>query len=132
MVLSQKSDLAGILASSLCLVHCIFTPFLFVAQTQMACCEAVPGWWGSIDYLFLAISFFAIYKSTKTTTKNWVKISFWLSWTALSIIIVNEHFGWFHLVEESIYVPALALIFLHFYNIKYCQCSGEKCCSSNQ
>lgn len=132
MVLSQKSDVAGILASSLCLIHCVFTPFLFVAQTQMACCEAVLGWWGSIDYLFLMISFFAIYKSTKTTTKNWVKTSFWLSWTILSIIIVNEHFGWFHLVEESIYIPALALILLHFYNIKYCQCSGEKCCSNNQ
>ncbi len=130
MVLKQKSDTLGALSSGLCLVHCAFTPFLFVIQSHAACCshEEVPFWWKSIDVLFLIISFFAIHKSVQTTSKKWMKHALWITWLSLSLIIVNEHFNWFFLAEETIYIPSLTLVFLHIYNSKYCQCSNNTCC----
>ncbi len=132
MVLAQKSNILGALSSGLCLIHCVFTPFLFIAKSHsMACCEATPNWWGTIDYLFLIISFYAIYVSVKTTSKKWMKYALWFSWVLLFFIIINEHFSFIHLAEESIYIPSLSLVVLHIYNSKYCQCSDDKCCSSN-
>ncbi len=132
MVLEQKSDILGALSSGLCLIHCVLTPFLFIAQSHsLGCCTATPGWWSTVDYLFLIISFFAIYKSTKATTKNWMKYALWMSWFALFFIIMNEHFGFVSLAEESIYLPSLSLVFLHIYNSKYCKCTNEEYCIRN-
>ena len=92
IVLKQKSDLLGTFVSSLCLVHCVATPFIFVAQTGIAaCCKVTPTWWSSIDFIFLGISFLAIYWSTKSTSIKWIKPALWLSWGLLSSIIVNEN-----------------------------------------
>jgi len=130
ILIKQKPDTLGTLASSLCLVHCLATPFIFISQSSMAiCCEATPTWWSFIDYFFLAISFFAIYWSTQTTSINWIKPLLWLSWVALGIVILNEKFSWFPLAEIAIYGPALALILLHLYNKKYCKCSTDTCCT---
>ncbi|WP_442264891.1 MerC domain-containing protein [Tenacibaculum sp. ZS6-P6] len=131
MLLTQKSDTIGVLSSGLCLVHCVFTPFLFVIQTHGSCCEGseVPFWWKSIDYIFLVISFFAIYKSAKQTSKNWIKYAFYSFWIVLSFIILNEKFILIKIPEETIYIASLSLVILHLYNSKYCRCSNEKCCS---
>ena len=127
--IKQKPDILGTLASSLCLIHCIATPFIFIAQTCAAtCCDATPIWWKSIDYIFLGISFMAIYWSTKTSTNNWIKPMLWLSWFALLIVILNEKLKLFPLAEAVIYIPALALVILHLYNRKYCKCKTDKCC----
>ena len=76
-----KPDAIGSLASTLCLIHCIATPFIFISQAcTMSCCADAPIWWQSIDYIFLIISFFAIYRSTKTSTKLEIKIALWLTW----------------------------------------------------
>lgn len=123
----NKSDLIGAFASGLCLLHCIATPLLFIVQTCSAtCCEASPSWWKWLDYIFLVISFVAIFRSSKTTTKRWIGQALWLSWSVLAFIILNEKTGWLLLPEFSIYIPALALIALHLYNQKYCQCN-ENC-----
>ena len=127
--IKQKSDTLGTLASSLCLIHCIATPFIFLVQASSAtCCNTLPFWWKLIDFIFLTISFFAIYWSTKTTSIQWIKPLLWLSWFALLLIILNEKLEIFHLEESVIYVPALALMVLHLYNKKYCQCNSESCC----
>lgn len=132
MVLEQKSDILGALSSGLCLIHCVLTPFLFIAQSHsLACCTTAPGWWSTIDYLFLIISFFAIYKSAKATTKNWMKYALWVSWFALFFIVMNEHFGFVALAEESIYLPSLSLVFLHIYNSKYCKFTNKEYCTRN-
>ncbi len=129
MILSKQSDIFGALASTLCLIHCLITPLIFVAQTcSLTCCASAPAWWRVIDLAFLIISFFAIYASTNSTTKNWLKISFWVSWVSLFMLIINENFHFITLAHESIYVPSLALILLHFYNKKYCTCSSNSCC----
>jgi len=87
-----------------------------------------PWWWGILDIVFLAISFFAIYWSAKNTSKRWIKYAFWCLWVLLALIILNEKWEIGHLAEEIIYFPTLSLVFLHFYNRRYCQCEDEHCC----
>jgi len=129
ILIKQKSDLLGTVASSLCLVHCIATPFLFLAQAgSAACCESPPTWWKFMDYLFLAISFFAILWSTKTTTLTFIKPLMWLSYIMLSIVILNEKLELFYIPEAVVYIPAVGLIILHLYNRKFCTCKTDKCC----
>ena len=87
----QKPDTLGAIASTLCVVHCLATPLLFIAHTcTLGVCETAPGWWKSLDYLFLAISFFAIHRSTQTTSKKVMKYALWTNWAALFFLIINE------------------------------------------
>lgn len=131
LFIKQKSDILGAAASILCLIHCVATPFLFIAQTcSITCCNATPAWWKFIDYFFLIISFFAIYGSTQTTSSNWIKPALWSSWVLLLLIIVNEKVAWFALQDTFIYVPAILLTALHLYNQRYCQCNTNKCCTN--
>lgn len=130
---NQKSDNLGVLTSTLCLIHCIATPFIFIVQScSITCCDSAPTWWRFIDYFFLVISVIAIYYSTQTTTIKWMKPSLWLSWSLLFLIIVNEKVAWVSLHESFIYFPALSLIILHQYNKKYCKCNITKCCTNEQ
>ena len=55
-------DSVGIIASTLCMIHCIGTPFIFIAKACSAtCCSEAPLWWVIIDYIFLFISFSQLY-----------------------------------------------------------------------
>lgn len=126
----SKSDIIGMFASSLCLLHCTFTPFLFIAHAQLASHDiAIPFWWKVLDYVFLAISFMAVYWSVKTTSKAWMKPAFWGTWAVLFFILMNEKVHLFHIPEFTIYLPSLGLVFLHIYNKKYCKCKEEECCA---
>jgi len=126
----QKSDSIGIISSGLCLIHCLATPFLFVAQAQVATSiEKTTIWWSSIDFIFLFISLFAIYKSSLNSSKKWMKSALWVTWSLLALIILNEKLGIIEIPEETIYFPALGLIGLHFYNSKYCKCENDNCCA---
>ena len=127
LTFQNKSDLIGAFSSGLCLLHCIATPFLFITQASLTnCCEASHTWWKSMDYLFLIISFAAVYRSNQTTSKAWIGKALWGSWIILFMVILNEKLEWLALPEIAIYFPALALIILHLYNQKYCQCD-ENC-----
>ena len=128
MNFTSKSDIIGIIASTLCFVHCLITPFLLVAYTGSLIGETHTWWWGTLDLIFLAISFFAVYWSARTTSKAWVKHALWYSWLFLSLLILNEKLELWHLPEEIIYIPAIGLIVLHFYNRHYCHCEDENCC----
>ena len=129
ILIKEKPDVLGTLASSLCLIHCIATPFIFIAKSCSAsCCSATPLWWRFIDYLFLVISFAAIYWTTKSTTLSWIKPILWFSWFMLFVIIINEKIGLLSLPDTIIYVPAISLVMLHLYNKKYCNCENDKCC----
>ncbi len=129
--LSINSDPIGALAGSLCLLHCAATPFIFIIQ-PLAIEETAPTWWKSLDYIFLLVSFFAVYWSVRNTSKNWMKYALWISWIILTMAIINEKLELFALTEFSIYIPAIGLVFLHFYNRKYCQCADETCCASER
>ena len=123
------TDKIGAFAGSLCLLHCAVTPFLFVAKAcSVTCCAETPVWWRMIDYLFIIISFFAIYHTTKHTSKPWVRYALWLSWGLLLLTIINESMAVVPLAASFVYVPAVAIIILHLYNMKYCRCADEGCC----
>ena len=123
-------DFIGMAASTLCLIHCISTPFIFLAKActvSATCCADAPIWWRLIDYVFIAVSFAAIYFATKNSTKNWVKIALWAAWFALVLVVVVETIGANLLPAQVVYIPAFVIIALHFYNQKYCRCGGDDC-----
>ena len=120
----------GAMASGLCVVHCMATPFLFIAQscsTTSSCCDSGPIWWSSIDHIFIGITFFAVYHSGKHTTAQWLKYAMYAMWVILSALILNEKFAFVALSEMLKYTAAFGLIALHLYNLKYCQCADEAC-----
>ena len=126
---TSRSDIIGASASTMCFIHCLATPFLFVAYSNTAITmETQPWWWGILDIVFLVISFFAVYWSTYNTSKRWVKYAFWTHWMLLAVIILNEKWEIAHIAEVFIYLTTLGLVFLHFYNRSYCQCEDDKCC----
>tara|TARA_A100001011_G_C14249193_1_gene817047 strand:+ start:244 stop:660 length:417 start_codon:yes stop_codon:yes gene_type:complete len=127
-----KPDSIGSISSMLCLLHCIATPFIFITQAcTMSCCAGAPTWWQSLDYLFVIISFFAIFRSTQTSTNKNIKIALWTSWSILFILIMNKAIPLYYINPNFVYATGITLAILHIYNLKYCQCKDEKCCANN-
>ncbi len=123
-------DLIGMASSGLCLTHCLATPFLFAVHAEIRIHqEPHLQWWNLLDSIFLVISFFAVWRSGRTTSKPWLRWSLWISWSLLVLVILNEKLSLFLLVEEAIYIPSISLILFHLYNRKYCKCQKETCCA---
>lgn len=117
---SLKSDWLGMLASGLCLIHCLATPFVFIANASIGVHgEDHPAWWGVLDIVFLVLALLAVFWSIRKSSKAWIKYGFAVTWSLLAFIVLNEKFELFHIVEEAIYPPTLGLIFLHFYNHRH-------------
>ena len=129
---SIKPDYLGAISSTLCLIHCIATPFIFIAHasTHHDHNHASPLWWQGIDIIFLAISFFAVLQTSRNTTKKWVSLGLKVSWGILVLILMNEKVHLLHIPELAIFFPTLGLVGLHIYNLKFCQCKDEDCCSN--
>lgn len=126
----EKSDIFGAVASTLCLVHCIATPFIFIAHSCAAHgCTSAPDWWSGLDYLFLIVSFFAVKRSAKQTAKPFMKPALWISWGALLILVLNEKVEGMDLPEVFTHISAITLAVLHIYNLKFCQCQTNTCCT---
>lgn len=127
--LRLKSDVIGAFAGALCLVHCLASPLLFMAQAGLVeSGELHPSWWGLLDIAFLCISFLAVWWSAQNTSKNWMSTALWSSWGFLAVVVLNEKIPLFPLAEQAIYIPTIALVLLHLYNRKYCSCNKEHCC----
>ena len=130
--LKINSDLIGASASTLCTIHCLATPLVFVASAcTQSCCTTAPTWWIAIDYFFLIISFVAVYRSAKTTSAIWIKPVIWLYWTALFVLIIVEHNLSIQISPYYKYIAAISLAITHIYNMKYCQCNNDECCVEN-
>lgn len=130
---NNKSDLFGVFASSLCMVHCLATPLIFVVQaSSVACSEVGPLWWRMMDYFFLVVSIIAIYQSAKMTSSTWMPKAMYAGWGILAFLILNKSLHLLPIPPILIYLPAFSLVFLHLYNRKYCQCEATKCCAGTQ
>lgn len=126
-----KTNYLGALAGTLCMIHCLATPLIFVAKSCTdTCCATAPGWWSIIDFLFLLVSFFAIYSISKSGTKQWIEKALWISWAVLLILTINEKMAVIVMHKYIIYIPALAIISLHLYNNRYCKCADTACCTT--
>lgn len=120
MKLSLSYDGLGIVSGFLCMIHCIGTPFLFIAKAcTTTCCSEAPLWWKLIDYVFIVICFFAIWHTTKNKSFDWFKVSFWMSWVVLLFTLLNHSLHLISLPSNFIYIPSTIMIFLHIYNIKF-------------
>ena len=127
----RKPDTIGAIVSTLCVVHCLLTPLLFVAQSYTAThSHEAPFWWKNLDYLFILISVIAVYESIKKSTNKLIKAGLWMSWIMLFLLILNEKLVWIELDEIITYCVALTLSMLHIYNLNYCQCETENCCNN--
>lgn len=131
-ILHNNSDKLGAISSTICAIHCMATPFLFVAKSCSVAthCAQTPIWWKAVDVLFLVVSFVAIYFSAKNSSNSLVKKGLWVSWIVLALIITNDFSHIINLPHWLIYIPAVNLIILHIYNLKYCQCKTDKCCTN--
>ncbi|MHA7877887.1 MAG: MerC domain-containing protein [Bacteroidota bacterium] len=127
-----KTAYVGALASLLCLIHCMATPFLFLVKTYSnTCCVDAPGWWQAIDYVFLAVSGLSIYYATKERTSNWVRVALWSAWIVLSLGIMNKTIDVVPLPRQFIYCFSLVIVVLHLYNQRYYQGKKRACCATS-
>ena len=95
------------------------TPLVFVASAcTESCCATAPTWWIAIDYAFLFISFFAVYRSTKSTSKYWIKPTLWISWIALFSFILIEHNS--SLVLSDFFKYFSAFCYAHAFDLTDC------------
>lgn len=126
----QHPDTLGAINSSLCVIHCFATPFLFLTQAQTSLVElsTVPLWWQLLNYVFIVVSFFAVNRTVKNSSNQLVKSLLWVLWVLLSTLILNEQFEIMHMPELLTYFAGISLASLHIYNLKYCQCEDENCC----
>ena len=125
----KHSDYVGASASGLCLIHCIATPILFLSQASLiSISNEMLFLWQSLNFLFLAISFIAIYYSVKNSSNSYVKILLFLSWLILSGLILIELFEILSIAEFYTYIAAISLSILHIYNLNYCRCEDDSCC----
>jgi len=127
-VLHNNSDTIGVFTSLVCSIHCFATPILFVAQSGLLSSNIQPVWWESINYIFIALSFIAVYYSAKNTSENIMKPILWLCWLFFVSVILNEMIELTKIPELFSYVSAFSLAFVHVCNLKYCQCQ-EECCN---
>jgi len=122
-------DILGASASMLCMVHCILTPFLFAAQATVSstCSDISPMWWKTVDVLFLVITFFAIFFTSKNTLLKWIPTTLYMLWGIYALLVLNKFFHLISIPHSIIYVPAISLSILHLYNKNYCSCHSSAC-----
>ena len=128
-LLKLHPDYIGATLSSLCMMHCFLTPILFITQAHMS---TAPGWWQPLNFVFLFLSFLAIYRSVQNSSNQLVKVMFFVFWTLLAFLLISEEFEILHLPEAITYAAGFSLAFLHIYNKKYCQCDKEECCAEDK
>ena len=125
----NNSDHIGVIASGLCMLHCFATPILFLSQASLATHE-VPVLWSMLNYIFLIVSFFAVYRSAQNSSNLYVKVFLFIAWACLTGLILNEEFEIFSAAEAYTYLSAITLCGLHIYNLKYCNCKDDDCCAN--
>lgn len=137
----KNSDFVGVLSNILCMLHCLATPLLFVSQIKA---HSVPFSWQAINILFIIISAFAIYRSINVSNNIFIKIFMPLFWIILSVFIIDEVFHLHHYIHEIhfihdinhkngeifTYSAASILSLLHVYNLKFCRCENDDCCTN--
>jgi len=129
-IIKINSDHVGITTGILCAIHCMFSPFFYVYQASISSNNFEASFlWNSMNYIFIIISFIAVYKSVLNSSNSIIKSILFISWFALTILILNEQFEILHLQEVYTYLSASILCVTHFYNLKNCRCDNDDCCS---
>ena len=126
----KNSDNIGILSSTLCFIHCLATPIIYITYTGLFNqIEYLSLSWKGINLVFVIFSLIAVNRSTKKTTSKIIKPIFWISWSLLFFVLLNEEVKFFELPELVSYVSALNLAGIHIYNLNFCGCKDGNCCT---
>ena len=129
-IVFKNSDNLGIISSSLCFMHCLATPFIYMSFASLFNLnEFLSFSWKGINLIFIVFSLIAVNRSTKKTTSKIIKPIFWFSWGFLFFVLFNEEVKFIELPELVSYLSALNLAGVHVYNLKFCGCKDENCCT---
>ncbi len=124
-------DLFGAVISSLCLIHCIITPIIFVAKpvletTGLRGEHGHTSWWGALDFVFLILSFLAVWYSAHHTPFGKIASLLWFFWVVFALGLVLE----FIAIPQSkwfLYIGSISLAITHFINYQLCKaCRTDK------
>lgn len=111
-----RSDKVGIASAVLCTVHCLVVPLLLlikISWTETQIAFQLPSWWELIDYIFLAISFYAVSHSAKHTSNSYIRLSLLAFWCILAIsVIFQAKLHWLA------YIASAGLVITHLMNIR--------------
>ena len=110
----NKSDIVGIIASSICIVHCVLTPLIAVLFSKI-----VKEKYELLNYVFLIISLISVIISIKTTKNELLKGLLLFFWIQLSVGLVLEDKN--IIFSILMYFSALGLIVTHILNINHCK-----------
>ena len=126
---SNYSNLVGAAASGLCAVHCAATPLLFAAKPVLghAVGEHAHGspLWAAFDYVFLVLSFLAVWYAARHSDHSILKRVLWVSWVVFATGILFEAF---HLPYGHwlMYGGSIALVVVHVKNYQHCRACGSE------
>ncbi|TDB63709.1 MerC domain-containing protein [Arundinibacter roseus] len=112
---SSKSDWAGIFSASLCVVHCLLTPLLMVLT-------ATFSWWAGLSYVFLFISFYAAFDTSRAHTPRPILLLIWGGFVLLTLSIILEDA--FPVLHKFSYPASLLLVIGHILNLRHCKKCG--------
>lgn len=113
------ADWLGISASGLCLIHCALTPIIFTAkpvfygmiEKSVHNHEA----WATLDYVFLILSFLAVWYAARHTPHALLKWVLWLAWTLFAFgLLLESHRS--SLGHGLMYVGSITLVLAHIKN----------------
>ena len=86
----KNSDRIGAISSGLCMLHCFATPFLFLLQSSLIFISVdFTSTWFILNYIFLFISFIAVYYSVKNSSNRFIRVFLYLFWALLSGLIIQ-------------------------------------------
>ncbi|MDX2302563.1 MAG: MerC domain-containing protein [Microscillaceae bacterium] len=113
---SFNSDKIGMISSFLCLVHCLTVPVLLSFQPVLA--EFITEDLFYLEYIFLALSFVAVYYSARNAS-FFIKVSFGIVLTVFSVsLLLEHHLDWMRYLT---YLGSLGLIVTHLINYYRCR-----------
>ncbi len=114
----NPGDFIGVGASSICLVHCLATPLLISLGATFI---AGPA----ITYLFIIVSFFAIFKATEDTRSIRIALFLWVSfWGFLFSALFHDEYHW---LRYAMYLFSVLIIVGHILNMRHCRfCEKER------
>jgi len=125
---SNYSNLLGAAASGLCAIHCAITPVLFAAKPvlETAMGEHAHGnpIWAAFDYIFLVLSFVAVWYSTRHTDHRTLKIVLWAAWVVFALGLLSEPFHWPY-GSWLMYAGSITLVVAHLKNFQHCRVNGK-------
>ena len=114
--ISTAPDKAGIASAVLCTVHCLIVPILFLIKFQIGDNNIIyklPSWWEQLDYVFLLVSFLAVYHAARHSKQMGLKVAFWIFWVILSVAILFQTY-----LHWMAYIASFGLVTTHVLNMR--------------